>query len=170
MRRLVLALVLLTGCAQATPVDPAKIQPDGFVTDLADMLSDGEEAKLEQRLQAYKDSTSNEVAVLTVPSLNGIPLEQFAITVAESWGVGREDRDNGVLVLIAKADHEARVEVGLGLEGAITDIEATAMVDKQKSAFASAFREEHYAQGLDSVVDAIAIAAAGEYTGDPTTT
>ena len=76
---------------------------------------------LEQRLKLYEDSTSNQIAVLIVPSLEEEVMEEYTLRVAETWKLGTENKDNGVLLFIAIGDRKARIEVGEGLEGALTD-------------------------------------------------
>ncbi|HNR72949.1 MAG TPA: TPM domain-containing protein, partial [Cyclobacteriaceae bacterium] len=76
---------------------------------------------LESQLKAYEDSTSNQIAILTISSLEGEVIEEYSLRVAEKWKLGQKDKDNGVLLLIAVDDHKMRIEVGHGLEGVLTD-------------------------------------------------
>jgi len=93
----------------------------GRVNDTAGMLSAEAFAELEQLLKSPEDSTSNQIVVLTVADLEGEVLEEYSLKVAETWAIGQADKDNGVLLLIARDDRKVRIEVGSGLEGDLTD-------------------------------------------------
>ena len=80
--------------------------------------------RLEQKLAAFERETSNQVVVLTLPSLQGDDIDQFSIRVAEAWKIGQKGRDNGVLLVIAQAERKVRIEVGMGLQGVLPDITA----------------------------------------------
>lgn len=99
------------------------VPPHGgvWVHDDAGLLSAGARAELEAILKAERDSTSNQIAILTVPSLEGEDIDGYSIRVVEDWKLGKKDTDNGVLLLIAVEDRKVRIEVGLGLEGVLTD-------------------------------------------------
>ena len=92
------------------------------VTDLAGILTPSELNRLEENLIAFENETSNQIAVLIINSLEGEPIEQYSIRVADQWKLGTADRDNGVLLLIAVQDRQMRIEVGYGLEGVLTDL------------------------------------------------
>ncbi|HMD13932.1 MAG TPA: TPM domain-containing protein, partial [Bacteroidota bacterium] len=91
------------------------------VTDLSGTLSAGELESIDQSLAQFEQETSNQVVVLLITTLNDQSIEDYTIQVAEKNKLGKKGRDNGVLVVIAKADRKARIEVGYGLEGALTD-------------------------------------------------
>src|SRR3989344_5277330 len=98
--------------------------PSGFVNDFAQMMSAGARAQLEQKLvQLEKDST-NEISVVTINNLDGDTIENFAVKLFQEWGIGKTKNDNGILLLIAKDDRKMRIEVGYGLEGALTDAQS----------------------------------------------
>src|SRR5687768_1038256 len=91
------------------------------VHDEAKVLSADFVARLEQTLKIHEDSTSNQIAVLIVPSLEGEVIEDYTLRVAEHWKLGQANNDNGVLLFIAINDRKARIEVGEGLEGVLPD-------------------------------------------------
>src|SRR5690606_15056207 len=91
------------------------------IEDQANIFTAEFENHLDLQLKRYEDSTSNQIAVLTVSSLNGGPIEDFAFRVAEDFGLGKADRDNGVLLVVAVGDRQIRIEVGEGLEGVLPD-------------------------------------------------
>ncbi len=94
---------------------------DGYVTDLAGVLDASTESNLESILTTLERETSAEVAVATVKSLDGMSVEEYANKLFAQWGVGKKQKDNGVLLLIAPAERELRIEVGYGLEGTLPD-------------------------------------------------
>ena len=93
----------------------------GRVVDQAGILSSATKEAITALLAAHEEATSNQVVVLTIPSLEGEAIETFSLRVAESWALGTAQYDNGVLLTIAVEDRELRIEVGLGLEGDLTD-------------------------------------------------
>ncbi|MBD0259323.1 MAG: TPM domain-containing protein, partial [Cytophagales bacterium] len=93
----------------------------GRVNDYAGILSPAAEANLERELKAHEDSTTNQIAVLTVTSLEDEILEEVANQVFNAWGLGQRGKNNGVLLLVAVNDRKLRIEVGSGLEGVLTD-------------------------------------------------
>ena len=139
---------------------PPRPSPPRLVNDLAGILSPGQQAQLEHKLVALDDSTSNQIAVLTIKTLDGYPIEEYANKLFRSWGIGNKKTNNGVLVLVAVDDRQFRIEVGYGLEGAIPDITASDIMAHQ---MAPSFKAGDYYSGLDKATDALAAAAAGEY-------
>lgn len=132
----------------------------GRVVDLADVLGPATEAELTDRLAAHEDSTSNQIVILTVPSLEGEVLETFATRVFRTWGLGQVGTDNGVLLLVAVADRELRIEVGYGLEGALTDATAGSIIRHE---IVPRFRDGDFEAGVLAGSDAILRAVNGEY-------
>lgn len=103
--------------------------PVGFVNDFANVISAEAEDELEGMLASYEAQTGIEIAVVTVPQLIDETIETYSVRLFEEWGIGKQGRDNGVLFLAATEDREMRIEVGYGLEGDVTDIEASHLVD-----------------------------------------
>jgi len=118
---------------------------------------------LEGKLVAYDDSTSNQITIVVVESLKGYSANEFATALGRKWGVGGKEHNNGVAVLISteEGNRDAYIAVGYGLEGAIPDITAIAIVDNE---LIPNFKNGDYYHGLDATIDAIIKAAAGEYT------
>jgi uncharacterized protein len=117
--------------------------------------------QLEKELKAYEDSTSNQIAILIVQSLDGDVLEEYSLRVAEKWKLGEKNKDNGVLLLIAVDDHKMRIEVGQGLEGVLTDAQSNRII---RNEIAPEFRRNDYDAGVKAGIDGIVKAIAGEYT------
>lgn len=99
-------------------------QPLGTVNDFAKMFDSASEKNIADLITQVNKETSVEIAVVTIESLNGIPKEEYSIALANKWGVGKKGKDNGIVILIAKQEHEYRIEIGSGLEGTINDAKA----------------------------------------------
>ena len=159
MRKLFLC-VILSVLLTALPVWAQDFpQPVGFVNDFANILSSGTKQTLEQQLvQLEKDSTI-EVTVVTVESLEGITVEDYAVRLFEAWEIGKEGEDNGVLFLVASSEREMRIEVGYGLESVLPDAKSGRVLDTY---VVPAFREGGYDKGISEGVAAIIKAVRGE--------
>ncbi len=154
-------LIAIASTIAASQVMPELPTLTHRVTDLAGLLTPGENQVLENRLARFEDSTSTQIAILTVPSLGGVSIEQYSIEVFEKNAIGQKNKDNGVLILIARDERRLRIEVGYGLEGVLTDAMAALVIERE---IKPKFREGRYAEGLLSGVDAITAITAGEYT------
>ena len=131
----------------------------GRINDQADLLSDAAEQQLEGSLQQLEEETGAQVAVLTIPTLEGDPIEDFSMRVVETWKLGREDVDDGVLILIARDDRRMRIEVGYGLEGALTDAQAGRII---RDVMTPRFREGDFDGGVSGAVEVVSAAVRGE--------
>jgi uncharacterized protein len=136
----------------------------GRVNDLAGILSPTDTSELDQKLATIETETTNQIAILIIPSLKGDSLEEFSIRVARAWALGQKSRNNGVLIFMSVQDRAVRVEVGYGLEGALTDAQSAYII---RNIMVPAFRQQQYAEGLSRAVDAIAAAIAGEFKTEP---
>jgi uncharacterized protein len=132
----------------------------GRVNDTADMLSFGTINELEMMLKAHEDSTTNQVVVLTIAKLEDLALEEYSIKVVETWRLGQADKDNGVLLLIARDDRKIRIEVGDGLEGVLTDAVSSSIIRRE---ITPRFREGNFDEGVKAGVGAILAAIGGAY-------
>lgn len=159
--RLALLLLILAVGAQAQPSVPPLT---GRVVDQADVLDASTEQALTDQLAAHERATSNQVVVLTIPSLEGESVERVALDVFNTWGLGQADTDNGVLILIARDDREMRIEVGYGLEGTLTDSRAGRII---RSEFVPAFRNGNYDAGTLAGVNAVVGTIEGTYVPSP---
>ena len=135
----------------------------GRVNDVAGVLSSSTGAQLEALLKVHEDSTSNQVAVLIVPGLEGESLEEYSIRVAETWKLGQKGRDNGVLLLVAQQERKVRIEVGRGLEGDLTD-QTCGMIIRHE--IIPHFRDGDFDAGVRAGVIAILDAIKGSYRPD----
>lgn len=133
------------------------------VHDEANLLQPAFVSQLEQQLKLYEDSTSNQIAILIIPSLQDVPLEDYTHRVAEEWKLGQAEKDNGVLLFIAKNDRKVRIEVGEGLEGVLPDAVSNQII---RNELAPHFRQDNYEQGVQAAVNAIIQAIGGEYKAE----
>ena len=146
---------------------PARPQPQRLVNDLADVFSSAQEQRMEQALVAFADSTSNQIAVVTVPELYGMDKAQLAFQIGEQWGVGQSKFDNGVVILVKPKVGNSRGEVfiatGYGLEGVLTDAVCRRIIEER---MIPAFRAEDYFAGVVNALNVILPLAAGEISTD----
>jgi uncharacterized protein len=133
------------------------------VHDEAHALKQATIDQLEKDLKVYEDSTSNQIAILIVQSLDGEVIEEYSLKVAEKWKLGTKSKDNGVLLLIAIDDHKMRIEVGHGLEGVLTDAQSNRII---RNEMAPNFRRGDYDAGVLAAIIAMEKAIGGEYTAD----
>lgn len=135
------------------------------VHDDAKVLSQQTVDRLENQLKLYEDSTSNQIAILIISSLDGEIIEEYSLRVAEKWKLGQKDKDNGALLLIAIDDRKMRIEVGDGLEGVLTDAVSNRII---RNELAPNFRKDDYDAGVQAAINAMVSAIGGEYVADST--
>ena len=151
-------LFLISNTAAALDIPPTPtIIP---IVDQANVMSEQQEQELAAKIAAERQVSSNQIAVLTVKSLEGESLEEYSLNVAREWGIGTKERNNGVLLLVAIDDRKLRIEVGYGLEGALPDIRANQII---QSRITPEFRQGRYYEGINSGVDGIIAAVHNEY-------
>lgn len=129
-------------------VNPGK--PTGFVNDFANIINVEDKQKIEAILKTLEDTTSAQVSVVTIKSLEGDTVENFAVKLFEEWGIGQKGKDNGLLLLVAPNEREVRIEVGYGLEGDITDLQSGIII---RDILIPAFKENNYSLGIVNAVD-----------------
>ncbi|GAC1031406.1 hypothetical protein thsps21_22330 [Pseudomonas sp. No.21] len=156
---LLLVLVSL-GAGAAQPV-PALTQR---VTDLTATLDAGQSAALEHQLAALEKEKGAQLAVLIIPSTGEESIEAYAIRVFEQWKLGRKGVDDGILLLVAKDDRALRIEVGYGLEGAVSDVLASRIIRER---ITPAFREGDFFGGIQAGTDALSALVRGEALPEP---
>lgn len=122
------------------------------VIDQTNTLTSAQQAALEAKLKAFEETKGSQIAVLIVPTTKPEAIEQYSIRVVDDWKVGREKVDDGILVLIAKQDRKMRIEVGYGLEGAVTDLHAKRIID---GLMTPQFRKGDFAGGINAAADAL---------------
>lgn len=146
--------------AQTLPEPP---NPPRLVNDLAGTMNQMEVNQLESMLVAYDDSTSTQITVVTIPSLEGYEMADYANRLYEKWGIGEKGKNNGLLILVAVNDREVRMEVGYGLEDRLTDALSRRIIERD---MLPAFRNGDYAGGLVTASRSVIQVLAGAYTAD----
>ena len=147
--------LLFTGMAWG--LEPPSLT--GRVVDRAGVIESFKKEQIERLLEEHEEATSNQIAVLVVPGLEGDVLEDFSIRTVESWKLGTEKGDNGVLLLVAMAERKMRIEVGYGLEGAIPDAMAKRIID---DVLKPEFKAGRFGGGIESAVINLIQLANGE--------
>lgn len=145
-----LAVPVIFFSQSAAAIDVPRL--NARVNDYAGILSSSEESALESLLIDTENKTSSQVALLTIPSLEGEVLEDYSIKVAEKWELGQKKFDNGVLVLVAMAEKKIRIEVGYGLESILTDLKSNYIIRKM---MVPEFKRDNYFAGIDNGLKAV---------------
>lgn len=159
IRSLILA-VLMFNFSTAMAADLQAIPPlSSPVTDITNTLSATEQQALAQKLSAFSQEKGSQIAVLIVPTTQPEDIAQYSLRVAETWKIGRDKEDDGVIILLAKDDRKMRIEVGYGLEGAIPDAIAKRIVSDVMAPY---FRQGDFAGGLNAAVDQLMALISGE--------
>ncbi len=135
-----------------------------YVNDYAGVLTESQEARITASARELASKTKAQVVVLTVKSLEGKSIEEYAIEVARDWGIGDKKEDNGVLILLSTGDREIRVEVGYGLEGCLPDGKTGRLIDTHAIPY---YREDDFANGTEQLFYAVLNVVRGEYNLDP---
>lgn len=153
----VFAIVLVTPAVSALEVPPKPTTSP--IVDNAQILTPEQEQTLAATIAEEQKSSGNQIGILTVKSLDGDVLEDYSIRVAREWGIGTKERDNGVLLLVAVDDRKVRIEVGYGLEGALTDLRSSRII---RDRITPQFRQQRYFEGISAGVNGIVTAIHGE--------
>ncbi len=167
MRRLGFLLLLLAGCdASSQPQEPQALVANsaaaapaaelpaltGRVVDTAEILSPAEESALTEASAALERRTTDQLVIVTLPSLQGATIEATALTLGNRWAIGQRGKDNGVLLVVAPNDRKVRIEVGYGLEPILTNERAQTIIDRD---MLPPFREGRLADGIAAGTDAV---------------
>jgi uncharacterized protein len=162
VRTLCVSLLCVAAVGVANAADVPRLT--GRVVDRAALLSGDQRAALEQKLADFEQRTGDQVAVLTIDSLEGDSIEAFTMKVAEQWKLGSKERNNGVLLTIAKDDRKMRIEVGYGLEAKLTDALSGRILD---NVVRPQFRSGDFPGGIEQGVDAILGTLSGDASAVP---
>jgi uncharacterized protein len=147
------SLVALLTCWAFVALAQVAVPPlTGRVVDQTGTLSSGDIAALSQKLKDFEARKGSQIAVLIVPTTAPEEIEQYSIRVAEAWKIGRKKVDDGAILLVAKNDRKLRIEVGYGLEGALTDVTSQRIIDE---IITPKFRSGDFAGGISAGVDRI---------------
>jgi uncharacterized protein len=160
--RFALGLHAMLACGAALAADVPYLT--GRVVDNAEILSADAERRIAARLKAHEDRTTDQIAVLTVATLDGESVEEFALKVFEAWKLGQKGKDNGVLVVVAPRERRMRIEVGYGLEGTLTDLHASRII---RDVMTPRFKTGDYDGGVEAGVAAIVARLTGDASAAP---
>ncbi|WP_164937515.1 TPM domain-containing protein [Bradyrhizobium guangxiense] len=160
----VLAVALLLAVAFPALAEVAVPQLTGRVVDQTGTLSSSDIASLSQKLRDFEARKGSQIAVLIVPTTQPETIEQFSIRVAEGWKIGRKKVDDGAILVVAKNDRHLRIEVGYGLEGALTDVTSRRIIDED---ITPKFRSGDFAAGIGAGVDRMMRVIDGEPLPSP---
>lgn len=142
---------------------PRRPSPPRLVNDFANLLQPNEQAALERKLVAYEDSTSTQIAIVIMPEIGGADAFDYSFRLAQEWGIGQEDNDNGILMFVAVQERKFGFQTGYGAEGFLPDAMGKRII---QNIIVPAFRQGNYYQGFDRATDTIFELASGEYTND----
>ncbi|KAB1074668.1 TPM domain-containing protein [Methylobacterium planeticum] len=157
---LAVLLIVLFGLSSAgVAAEPTFPALTGRVVDAAGILQPEERAGLEAKLKAYEDKTSDQVVVATVPSLQGTSIEDFGNRLFRAWQLGQKNANNGALLVVAPNERKVRIEVGYGLEGALTDALSKVIIT---TAITPRFKAGDFAGGINAGVDAMLSILSGD--------
>lgn len=145
--------------AQNFPLRPE--DPPRLVNDFASLLSPSEQLSLENKLVAFNDTTSTQIAVVTVNSLNGYDVSDYSFELAELWGIGQEVEDNGILILIAPTERRMFIATGYGVEAYVPDAIAKRIVE---GTLKPNFRNEAYFTGIDQATNLLMGLLSGQFS------
>lgn len=168
MKKLIFfTLLFLTSVAARTQDFPAPQTPRRMVNDFTGMFTPSQAAALEKKLRNFNDTSSTQIAVITVPTLDGYDPNDYAQRLAEKWGIGQKGKDNGILILLKPKNRnengQVAIAVGYGLEGVIPDAIASRII---RNEMLPAFRQNDYYTGVNKATDILMQLSAGEFTAD----
>jgi uncharacterized protein len=163
VKKVIFIFFLLFTCEAFADEFPAQQNPPRLVNDFAEILNDDEEYRLENKLRAYNDSTSSQIAIVTVRNIGDYEIGDYAERLAEKWAIGQKGKDNGILIFVAVENHKAWIAVGYGLEGVIPDATAKNIYENYMK---PRFKENNFYQGFEDATTIIIKLASGEYKAD----
>lgn len=138
-------------------------KPNRLVNDYTQTLTTDELAALEQKLVAFDDSSSTQIAVVVINDLEGYDVADYAVRLAEKWGIGQQEKNNGIVLLASLGDRKVSIQTGYGMEGALPDAIARRIIE---IAIKPNFKQGDYYTGLDQATDAIIAFTKGEFKND----
>ncbi len=143
---------------------PPRPNPPRLVNDLANMLTPSEKQALEQKLVNYNDSTSTQIAIVTITSIGEYEIADYADRLGEQWGVGGKNNDNGILILVAKDERKVTLRTGYGMEHLVPDAKAKEITEY---VLKPNFQQGEFYKGLNDATDVVITRAMGAYKADP---
>ena len=161
MKKIILTLLIFSWFLSSAQNIPPAPNPPRLVNDLAHVMTADQVQELEEKLVAYDDSTSIQIAVVTIQTTGDYAIDDYALKILRDWKVGNKKTNNGVVVLAAIQDHKVFIATGYGMEGVLPDITSKEIIDEE---IVPAFKDQNYYHGFDLAADGIIKASHGEYT------
>jgi uncharacterized protein len=162
MNKLVIAFLLMLACsklfAQDLPEKPAKL-----VNDYTNTLSTSQLQQLEDKLVAFDDSSSTQIAIAIIKSVGDYDINDYALQLGRKWGVGGNKKNNGIMIVVALGDRKISIQTGYGIEGALPDVYTNRIIEND---IKPAFKAGDYYAGLDAGTNSIIKLVKGEYKAD----
>src|SRR4030095_15780902 len=150
MKKLFLLLIFFSFAAVASDDFPPR--SNRLVTDYTNTLSSSEQDQLESKLVNFNNTTSTQIAVVIMTSMGGYEVNDYAVQLANKWGIGQKGKNNGILVLLAMESHDVSIQIGYGLEGAAPDVIASRIIRNEMVPY---FKQGNFYAGLDKGTDAL---------------
>lgn len=162
-KKLLILFLLLQSVAFAQDI-PEKPSPARLVNDfVGGLLSPDETARLEAKLRGYYDTTSTQIAIVIVKTVQPYDISEYAFKLGKAWGIGEKGKNNGIVILWAPDDRKVFIATGYGMEGSITDAYSKRIIEQE---IKPRFKEAKYYEGLDAATDRIINYAKGEFKDD----
>ena len=149
--------------AWAQPQVPDRPYPQKLVNDMAGLMSIEDRNRLEKELVVYNDSSSNQIAIVTIKSLGDYAIEDWALEIGRKWGVGSKSKNNGVVIIVSLEPRKINISPGYGLEGALPDVICKRIISNE---MAPSFKNGQYYEGFSNAIKAIRSTVKGEYVNE----
>lgn len=164
MAKLLVGLLVGIGWVGSLWAQDFPAKPNRLVNDYTNTLTAEQVARLERKLVAFNDTTSTQIAVVLMQSVGRYDIADYGTRLAQQWGIGGAEHDNGILLLAALGDRRVTIQTGYGVEGAVPDAIAYRIIENE---IKPAFRQNDYFTGIDQATDALISYTKGEYTASP---
>jgi len=162
MKKLII-LLILTLSSQLTFSQDFPAKPTTLVNDYTQTLSQEQINQLEQKLVAFDDTTSNQIAVVIIKSVGDYDINEYALELGRRWGIGGKKKNNGVILLVSLGDRKLSIQTGYGLEGALPDVYTKRIIENDIKPL---FKEGNYYAGIEAGTNSITSLIKGEYKND----
>ncbi|HLK29507.1 MAG TPA: TPM domain-containing protein [Puia sp.] len=160
MKKLLSIIFIFSFLFSAAQNIPAKPNPPRLVNDFAHAMTGDQIQSLESKLVAYDDSTSVQIAIVTVETTGDYAIEDYALKILRDWGVGNKKTNNGIVILAAIKDHKVYIATGYGMEGSVPDVTAKNIIEND---IVPNFKNNDFYGGFDNAADDIIKSTRGEY-------
>jgi len=163
LKYIFITVIILAGGSTRAQQFPEQMVPKRLVNDYTGLLTEQQQIALENKLLAFNNETSTQIAVVTYDDLQGYDINDYAQRLGEEWGIGQAEHDNGLIILVSPESRLVSIQTGYGIEGAVPDAIAKRLIE---NVILPAFREGNYYAGIDSAANVIMSLTRNEYTAD----